>query len=92
MITSDVFSNMDETFGSAVQSGFKRIRSWHVPPTLLQSSLQFNWLPVVPGQPLWTEITVSYADPHVLIEAVPVLRVAVITVLLSVVTKLPKAS
>ena len=23
---------MDETFGSAVQSGFKRIRSWHVPP------------------------------------------------------------
>ena len=32
MITSDVFSDMDETLGSAVQSGFKRIRSWHVPP------------------------------------------------------------
>src|SRR5437773_11668878 len=32
MITSDVFSDMDETFGSAVQSGFKRIRSWRVPP------------------------------------------------------------
>src|SRR6266550_3420682 len=32
MITSDVFSDMDETLGSAVQAGFKRIRSWHVPP------------------------------------------------------------
>ena len=32
MSTSDVFSDMDETLGSAVQSGFKRIRSWHVPP------------------------------------------------------------
>ncbi len=32
MITSDVFSDMDKTLGSAVQSGFKRIRSWHVPP------------------------------------------------------------
>src|SRR5437773_8467131 len=32
MITSDVFSDMDETLGSAIQSGFKRIRSWHVPP------------------------------------------------------------
>jgi DNA-directed RNA polymerase specialized sigma24 family protein len=32
MITSDVFSDMDETLGSAVHSGFKRIRSWRVPP------------------------------------------------------------
>jgi len=32
MITSDVFSDMDETLGSAVQSGFKRIRSRQVPP------------------------------------------------------------
>ena len=32
MITSDVFSDMDEILGSAVRSGFKRIRSWHVPP------------------------------------------------------------
>lgn len=32
MITSDIFSDTDETLGSAVQAGFKRIRSWHVPP------------------------------------------------------------
>ena len=32
MITSDILSVRDETLGSAVQSGFKRIRSWRVPP------------------------------------------------------------
>ena len=32
MITSDILSAMDETLGSAVQFGFKRIRSWRVPP------------------------------------------------------------
>ena len=32
MITSDIFLDRDETLGSAVQSGFKRIRSWRVPP------------------------------------------------------------
>ena len=36
MITSDVFSDMDESLGSAVESGLKRIRSWRVPP---------NWSP-----------------------------------------------
>src|SRR5437870_5354496 len=28
----DILSERDETLGSAVQSGFKRIRSWRVPP------------------------------------------------------------
>ena len=28
----DILSERDETLGSAVQSGFKRIRSWQVPP------------------------------------------------------------
>jgi RNA polymerase sigma factor (sigma-70 family) len=32
MITSDVLWDADETFRSVVQSGFKRIRSWRVPP------------------------------------------------------------
>jgi len=32
MITSDVLSDVDETLGSAMQSGLKRIRSWRVPP------------------------------------------------------------
>src|SRR5439155_6158804 len=32
MITSDILSAMDETLGSTVQFGFKRIRSWRVPP------------------------------------------------------------
>ena len=32
MITSDILSDRDETLGSALQFGFKRIRSWHVPP------------------------------------------------------------
>jgi hypothetical protein len=32
MITSDILSDMDATLGTAVQSGFKRIRSWRVPP------------------------------------------------------------
>ena len=32
MITSDILSDRDENLGSAVQSGFRRIRSWRVPP------------------------------------------------------------
>jgi RNA polymerase sigma factor (sigma-70 family) len=32
MISSDILSARDENLGSAVQSGFKRIRSWRVPP------------------------------------------------------------
>jgi RNA polymerase sigma factor (sigma-70 family) len=32
MITSDILSDRDEALGSAVQSGFRRIRSWRVPP------------------------------------------------------------
>ena len=32
MINPDILSDTDETLGSAVQSGFKRIRSWRVPP------------------------------------------------------------
>ena len=36
MITSDILSDRDANLGSAVQSGFKRIRSWRVPP---------NWSP-----------------------------------------------
>ena len=28
MITSDIFSDMDEILGSVVQSGLKRIRAW----------------------------------------------------------------
>ena len=31
MITSDILSDRDENFGAAVQSGFKRVRSWRVP-------------------------------------------------------------
>ncbi len=34
-------------------------------PPLALSSLQAIWLAVVPGQPEWSEITVSYRDPHV---------------------------
>jgi DNA-directed RNA polymerase specialized sigma24 family protein len=30
--TSDILSDRDETLGAAIQSGFKRIRSWRVPP------------------------------------------------------------
>jgi hypothetical protein len=30
MISLDILSDMDETLGSAGQSGLKRIRSWHV--------------------------------------------------------------
>jgi hypothetical protein len=36
MIASDFSSEMDETLRSAVRPGFKRIRSWRVPP---------NWSP-----------------------------------------------
>jgi RNA polymerase sigma factor (sigma-70 family) len=36
MITSDILSDMDETLGPAVQSGFRRIRSWRVPPNWSQ--------------------------------------------------------
>jgi len=32
IITSDILSDRDEALGSAVQSGFRRIRSWRVPP------------------------------------------------------------
>jgi RNA polymerase sigma factor (sigma-70 family) len=32
MITSDILSDLDETLRTAVQSGFRRIRSWRVPP------------------------------------------------------------
>jgi RNA polymerase sigma factor (sigma-70 family) len=32
MITSDIWSDTDEALGSAMQSGFKRTRSWRVPP------------------------------------------------------------
>src|SRR5207247_4937823 len=32
MITSDILSDRDEALRSAMQSGFKRTRSWHVPP------------------------------------------------------------
>jgi len=32
MITPDILSTMEETLGSAAQSGFRRIRSWRVPP------------------------------------------------------------
>jgi RNA polymerase sigma factor (sigma-70 family) len=32
MITPDILSDADEDLGSAVQSGFKRIRSWRAPP------------------------------------------------------------
>ena len=32
MITSHILSERDEDLGTAVQFGFKRIRSWHVPP------------------------------------------------------------
>jgi RNA polymerase sigma factor (sigma-70 family) len=32
IITLDILSDTDENLGSAVQSGFKRIRSWRVPP------------------------------------------------------------
>ena len=32
MITSHILSERDEDLGTAVQSGFKRIRSWRVPP------------------------------------------------------------
>src|SRR5205809_8003929 len=37
MITSDILSDTDESLGSAVQSGFKRIRSWRVPPNWSRS-------------------------------------------------------
>lgn len=36
MISLDILSGRDEAFGSAMQSGFKRTRSWRVPP---------NWSP-----------------------------------------------
>jgi RNA polymerase sigma factor (sigma-70 family) len=32
MITSDIWSDTDEALGSAMQSGFRRTRSWRVPP------------------------------------------------------------
>src|SRR5438093_12144160 len=32
MINSDILSDRDEALRSAMQSGFKRTRSWHVPP------------------------------------------------------------
>lgn len=32
MISLDILSDVDETLGAAVQSGFRRIRSWRVPP------------------------------------------------------------
>lgn len=32
MITSHIFSDRDENLGCAVQSGFRRMRSWRVPP------------------------------------------------------------
>jgi RNA polymerase sigma factor (sigma-70 family) len=32
MISLDILSEIDESLGTAVQSGFKRIRSWRVPP------------------------------------------------------------
>ena len=32
MITSHILSERDEDLGTAVQFGFKRIRSWRVPP------------------------------------------------------------
>src|SRR5213075_1775771 len=32
MITSDILSDRDEALRSAMQSGFKRMRSWRVPP------------------------------------------------------------
>src|SRR5213080_2181247 len=32
MITSNILPELDEPLGSAMQSGFKRIRSWRVPP------------------------------------------------------------
>jgi hypothetical protein len=32
MINIAILPEMDETLGSAMQSGFKRIRSWRVPP------------------------------------------------------------
>src|SRR4051794_31603686 len=32
MITSNILSGRDKALNSAVQSGFKRVRSWRVPP------------------------------------------------------------
>jgi hypothetical protein len=32
MINLAILPEMDETLGSAVQAGFKRVRSWRVPP------------------------------------------------------------
>src|SRR5438094_6803543 len=32
MISLDIFLDADESLGTAMQSGFKRIRSWRVPP------------------------------------------------------------
>jgi RNA polymerase sigma factor (sigma-70 family) len=40
MVTLDTFSNREEILGSEVQSAFKRIRSWCVPPNWSRS----NWI------------------------------------------------
>jgi hypothetical protein len=55
IITLDILSDTDENLGSAVQSGFKRIRSWRVPPNWSRGAW-FEELPAVGTAAAWQAV------------------------------------